>query len=186
MELEELRRQWQHATIKADSEVDSRQTFRAAARRRADGALGHLARQYRAQAIVSLILPILAPVLVGDFHFPLWLAVLYALYGFGMMVVNFAFSRYLAGLNIIAQPVVTALAISASILRRQRNITLVSLSFAVVLIALLLWHFHSTDNIWLLAGAWTGLVAGSAIGFTKIHRKTILARKIQSELKSAI
>lgn len=186
MELEELRRQWKHATVKADSEVDSHQTFRAAARRRADGALGRLVRQYRAQAIISLILPIFAPVLVADFHFPTWLAILYALYGLVMMLVNFTFSRYLAGLNIISQPVVTALSISASILRRQRNITFASLSFAVVLIALLLWHFHSTGNIWLLAGAWTGLVAGGVIGFTKIHRKTILARKIQSELKSAI
>lgn len=186
MELEEIRRQWKRTRVVADGHTDYRRAMETAARSRAKGALGKLARQYRLQALFALALPVLSPLLVSDFRFPLWLATLYALYGIVMAAVNMLFYRHLSGLDIMSQPVVTALSISADILRRQRNIILGSLTCALVLIGLLLWQFHSIGNTWLLVGAWAGTAVGAAVGIVKVMNKTRLARQIRNELKSTI
>lgn len=157
-----------------------------AAYSRAATAKQKLARHYYMVMAGALLLPLLSCLLVTILFLPVWVAILYALFGFVMALLNGLFARYLSRCDMMSQPIVTALSLSERIIHWQNNIFLFGFCSGLTLICLLLYYVYAVSDTDILAGALSGLLIGVIIGVRKYRRQRRLARQIRTELRAVL
>lgn len=186
-DFEELKKAWQHTPVNIGAlGADPVGRFAATGLGRASSSQQKLARHYLRSFIFSLLAPLFAPALVCVLGLPLWVAILYAVFGIAMAVVNFRFRRFILHYDFLSQPIVSALSSAILIARRQRIIRSISLTVATMLCLTIAATMLNVGQDAGLAGMCAGLVLGGIIAIQKVRNTNDLVRSIQTELRSVL
>ncbi|MBD5220463.1 MAG: hypothetical protein HDS72_09590 [Bacteroidales bacterium] len=179
MELDNLKNAWQNLNVRVDRlEEENRRTTEALSRNRAKSAQMRLADSYKRTAVLGFALPAIAPMCVRVLHMPVWVGVMYALFGLIMGALVLRAYWVTKHTNFMSLSVVDALR-QAIRLRRRQNITTTT---GIVLGCVLIGVFYS----YLKVGVWgffIGLAVGLAIGIRKQLRQRELIREIEDALR---
>lgn len=180
-----MRRAWQSAQI--DNErlaAENRRLAYQLASGRVNSSLRRLRNEYIAVTAIAVILPFLAPTLVYVLGMPVWCAVVYALFGVVMVIVNGAFARWLDSLDLMSMSVRQALGCTDTLLSRQRTVRYIGIVGGCVVIGSIAFCAADFADGYILVGFGVGLIIGLIIGYIKhLHMKR-LARSIRDELAS--
>lgn len=186
MDIEELKQAWQRTQLRLDTlDADNRRIAHQLAAGRATTAQQWLVRYYRRSFVFSLFLPVLSIVLY-EVGYPAWMAAIYALFGFVMAAVNISFSRYIAAVDYMSLPMVTALSEAIKIRRRQQTIRTCSFAGALGVCMSIFFCMMDMGNSYVLEGGAIGLVVGVVVGILKHRRVNSYVRAMESELRSML
>lgn len=187
MDFEELKQNWNKACINNELlKADNLRLARELATGRAQTARDKLASYYRRSSVCAILLPSLAPALVIILDLPVWLAVLYAVFGIVMGVVNYCFARYIKNCDYTSVPTVEALSIAIKIARYQRYIRSVGIFVGCILVATMFYFAIDRDDYSMVTAFIFGLVGGLIFGTIKYIRMSALVRRMKAELQSLV
>ncbi len=187
MDVDNLKDIWKELDNRLERlESDNARMARELVAGRATTAQRELARSYRITALVGLLLPIGAPLLVSMLDIPVWFAVLYGLFGILATVANYMFSRYVVSRNYMSMPMLDALTHALRIRRWRMRLYFVSLTLGLLVIVGLMYELNLTQSIPAIYGAVVGLVLGIIIGIRKFLHQSAMTRKIIDELRSGL
>ncbi len=183
-ELDILKKQWQQVKIENDKLTEANDRL---ARRLADGQVStiqdKLVRSHARLQYVGLLLPLLAILIYYQLQMPLWVAVLYALFGVVMSVLNILFVNYIKEEQLVTLPVADALRRAAVIKDRQTKLLMCGIVGGVVVLAVFFFFILDVDDSGAtLLGAILGLGVGLAISIPKCLRERRMARKLYDSL----
>ena len=185
-DIDRLRSQWKNMDLTSE-ELDrhAREVADALARNRTVGARQKLCRRLKRIGICCCLGPLW---LWLDKGLPLswWFQVAYVVFFGVMAVLHYIQYRSLGRIDLIGADVVTALkGVYRFRLLRRRSILLGYL----LAIPLLVWLFtiiYATGHGPFIAGAWSGLVVGLAIGLYQEFRLRQLLRQMRVSLESML
>lgn len=179
MELENLKSAWQNLNLRVDRlEEENRRTTEALCRDRAKSAQMKLAESYKRTSYLGLSLPFLSPLCVKILLLPVWVGVIYAVFGLlmaALLLRSYWVTRYT---NFISLPVVDALRDAIKLRRRQNVVTIIGIVLGCVLIAA--FYAYLEVGVW---GFFVGLGLGLIIGVRKQLRQRELIREIEDSLR---
>lgn len=186
MDIEELRQNWQRAKIKCETlEAENRRLARELATGRATTVRDRLSRHYLRSALSALvILPLFSPLLVHVLNFPLWAAILYAVFGIIIGIINLWFSQYIKHSDYTSVSIIESLAKAEKIARYQRNIEIFAIVFCLVVLITMFSIMIDINERDVLLGFFIGLAIGIVIAIKKYLYMHSLTRQMQQELKS--
>ncbi len=185
MELEELKNKWQSLSIKVEHlEATNRRLAKELCSRRASGVQHRLARSYRWMSMWGLLCVLFAPALYCVIHLPLWLAVIYGLFGLVMAGAYMYFSSYINRCNYISLPMVEAVEHALRIRQLQRQLLLFGICCGLVVIVPFMTLVYQMDSHAAFYGACIGGIVGGIIGIVKEVRFFRMSRQLLAELRS--
>ncbi|MDE6276584.1 MAG: hypothetical protein K2M06_00570 [Muribaculaceae bacterium] len=187
--LERLRASWKNTTIVGTqlNEAAAR-VEREAAGRRSMGIAHKMAKDYmRLLWIAGLVVCLSVPLrLVGA---PLWICVVYGVFGLVMGCIYYSFARYIRKIDFMSLPVVEALEQAVRIRMLQRRILVAGIVLGLVVVIPLLMFFYELDlngsgrsTFW---GGVAGGVIGGIIGFCKQLHFFRSSRKLLKTIEEA-
>ncbi len=186
MNIDDLRTQWNSLSVRVDRlEQENRRLAAELATGRATTAQQRLSSRYIKHGLMGLLLPLLAPMIVYVLEMPVWVAVLYAIFGLICMTTDFAFSQYIKRTNFAVMPVVVSLENMLNIKKRQRQIQLVFIILGLLFLGLAFFPAMA-DRPPLLIGGLVGLVFGLFIGLREYRQKVKLINEVLSQLRESI
>lgn len=184
MDLDELKNKWQSINIRTEAlEQDTKRLASNLASGRVTNAKAELVKYYHSSGIYGLCLPALAPMIVIILQFPIWIAIVYALMGVVMTILNFRFAHYISKYDFINQPVVTAMAATMRLRSRQRKIRLVGIVLGLIVLSSMASEMFGPDDDMLIIGMLCGLAIGIPIAVYKDRRAMRLSKRMQEELR---
>lgn len=186
MTLEELKVQWNQLSVRVDRlEEENRRLASELATGRATSAQQRLASHYTKHALIGLLLPLLAPMLVFVLDMPMWVAVLYGLLGLLCMAADLIFARYIRRSNFAILPVVNSLENMLKAKKYQRRMQIV---FIIIGGFFMGGAFFPAleDEPSVMIGALIGLIIGICCGLTLYFKKVRLINEILKELKESV
>lgn len=184
MDLEELKNTWQNLNIRVSQlEEDNRRTANALSAGRAQSAQAALAKMYKVSGCAGLLLPGFAPMIVKILGLPLWVAVIYAVFGVLMSILSFCFSAYIMRTDVINCPVVQAMKHVVAIRKYQGRIRIMGIFLGSAVLLSMLAVMLRESEIGLIIGFVGGLIIGLPVAIFKIRRQIRLTRQIQSALE---
>lgn len=184
MDLDELKNKWQSINIRTEAlEQDTKRLASNLASGRVTNATTELVKYYRSSGIYGLCLPALAPMIVIILQFPIWIAIIYALMGIIMTILNFRFANDISKFDFINQPVVTAMAATMRLRSRQRKIRLTGIVLGLVVLSSMVSEMLGPDDEMLIIGMLCGLAIGVPTAVYKDRRAMKLSKHIQEELR---
>lgn len=186
MTLEELKVQWNQLSVRVDRlEEENRRLASELATGRATSAQQRLASHYTKHALIGLLLPLLAPMLVFVLDMPLWVAVLYGLLGLLCMAADLIFARYIRRSNFAILPVVNSLENMLKAKKYQRRMQIVFIIIGGIFLGGAFFPALE-DEPSVMIGALIGLIIGICCGLTLYFKKVRLINEILKELKESV
>ncbi len=183
MDLEGLKDKWQRIAVKTDALEDgNRRLAQELASGRIRTAQRSLVDFYIKAGIIGLCVVALSPMIVTVLEFPIWVAVVYGVFGLIMSILNFCFSRRIARTSYISLPVVEALSLAVALRKKQKQLRAIGISFGLVVLLSLAVPAFDVSNDAVYIGFLSGLAIGIPLAIVKNRRATRLARKLQEEL----
>lgn len=183
MNIEELQNTWKQLDRRIlYLESESLASARKVARRNASGTLRQLSRTYYMKAPMGYCMLLLAPVLTLVLDMPVWVAVVYAVFGVFAGTGCLMFGRHIARANFLSMPVAEAVQHIETVVRYRRMLLCVNVSLGLALVVLLLVSLADTKFAPALWGGAAGAVLGGVIGFLNIRRQGRLIKSIQRDL----
>lgn len=184
MELEELKNKWQHLSVRTDVlENDNRRLASELAKGRIQTAQRSLVDFYVKMGWAGMLVVALAPMIYVSLEFPLWVAIVYGLFGLLMSVLNFRFSRRIARTDYFSMPVVSALSLVVDLRKKQKQLRALGLLLCLIVLGSLGWSALDVSNESIYIGFIAGLALGIPLAIIKMRRAVRLARKLQEELE---
>jgi cation transport ATPase len=185
MDLEQFKSQWQSVNIKVDrlSEANRELTQKLASQH-AVSLKQKLAKKYNRIAIVGLCLPLLSFVLYYELNMPVWLCIVYAIFGLVAAYMNYNLAKFILHTDYISMPIAEAIKHAVKIRRRQRK----TMMFLLFLALLVLWALFAqvyTIAPELMIACYIGLGIGVIIDIILSTKSFRLSKKILSELEDA-
>lgn len=185
LDLDEFKEKWKTVNLRLDKLEENNERLAARlATSRATTAQQKLARTYFLTGIVAFLLPVMSPSLVSVLDLPVWVAVVYAVFGVVMGIANICISKYISRCDYLSMPVVEALRHAVKIQQIQRTGRLAAIIVSVLIISLLGFHLLSHEDPYITVSFVIGLVTGLALGIVKCLKMLRLAKQIQQELRS--
>lgn len=186
MTLEELKVQWNQLSVRVDRlEEENRRLASELATGRATSAQQRLASHYTKHALIGLLLPLLAPMLVFVLDMPMWVAVLYGLLGLLCMAADLIFARYIRRSNFAILPVVNSLENMLKAKKYQRRMQIVFIIIGGIFLGGAFFPALE-DEPSVMIGALIGLIIGICCGLTLYFKKVRLINEILKELKESV
>ncbi len=188
MDLDSLKNTWRDFSV-PDSRLENEtaEIARKLSRGKAESSQKRLADSYVVVALMGLCVAAMSPMVFTILELPLWVAVLYGIFGLTMAVIDFWFSRKVRRENYLSLPVVTALSRVVEIRKLQRQLRMVSLSFGAVVVGSLMWEAYvENGNLPMLLGMLLGIAIGVPIGIVKWRQLVRLAKEMQDEIRDAL
>ena len=186
MTLEELKVQWNQLSVRVDRlEEENRRLASELATGRATSAQQRLASHYTKHALIGLLLPLLAPMLVFVLDMPLWVAVLYGLLGLLCMAADLIFARYIRRSNFAILPVVNSLENMLKAKKYQRRMQIVFIIIGGIFLGGAFFPALEEEPS-VMIGALIGLIIGICCGLTLYFKKVRLINEILKELKESV
>lgn len=192
MDINDLKQSWQQMGARLDRlENEQKLLERRLAGSELKSSAEKLADKYRIDAVLGWILPILAPAIVIVLKFSMLTAILYAVFGVIISMLNIILYRYSRrGLD-FSLPVVDTLRNALQLKKLNRLVFFSGIVMACALIGLfgadlmeLSRGDASYDTDGVLLGMAIGFVVGLPIGIRKTRTQTRLIRRIVDELSS--
>lgn len=186
MTLEELKAQWNQLSVRVDQlEQENRRLAGKLATGRATTAQQRLANHYFRHGLSGLILPLISPLIVMVLDMPLWIAVVYALFGIVCMVADIFFACYVRRSNFAVMPVVESLENMLIVKKKQRRLMITFVIMGGIFLGFVFFP-ALRDEPTVLVGAFIGLIVGLCIGIALYLRKVKLINEILKELRESI
>lgn len=183
-DLEEYKKYWKAAKVNPDAlEADNRAMARRLATGKAMSAKQSLARHYLFSFIVSLFLPLLAPVL-NAIGFPAWIAIVYGAFGIIMAALSGWFYLELRHTDYYSMPTVAAMKNVLKLSRHSTILGVISFTMASTICALMLWASLDDNENDIFYGLIIGLAIGIVIGIFRIRSKRKHLKTLRDELSS--
>lgn len=183
-DLEEYKKSWKHARLDTSSlEADNRAMARRLATGKAMTTKQSLGRHYLFSFIVSLMLPVLSPVLV-IIGFPMWVAVIYGIFGIIMAVMSGSFYIYIRHIDYYSLPTVEALKNVLALSKWTTVMSISGFSMAFAVCCSMLWASLEGMHDQIFYGLVFGLVIGAMIGYLRFRNRNRLVKKLRYELQS--
>ncbi len=183
-DLEEYRKSWKHAKFDTTTlDADNRAMARRLATGKAMTTKQSLGRHYLFSFVVSLMLPVLAPMLI-IIGFPIWVAVIYGIFGIIMAVLSGSFYTYIRHMDFYSLPTVEALKNAMTLSKRTALTNIAGFSMAFAVCCSMLWASLDGMHDQIFYGLVLGLVAGAPIGYLRFRNRNRLVKKLRDELKS--
>jgi Na+/melibiose symporter-like transporter len=187
MDLEQLKAQWKSVDFATDNmDETNRELTRQIAVNHASSVRQRLAKIHKHTAIVGFMLPVLAPLLYLVFNMPMWISLLYAVFGLLMSGLNLAFVRYVLGCDYTSLPIVEACAHAVKVDAWRRWLLVIGWVGMIVVIVPLLTVIYQAEGSDVFVGGIVGLVIGLAIALPRCYRSYKLTKELNEILKSAV
>lgn len=187
MDIDNLKSAWQSLSIQSpDTAFDSRAIGRRMAKVNPEGTQRRLADFYIKSGIFSLCVLALAPMIYTMIDFPLWVAVVYGLFGLILAILNFSFSRYVMKYDYISAPVVTSLSRVIELRKRQRCLRIFGIVCGIGVLGSLFAYAVAPDNEPILYGMLFGLAIGLPAGIVRWRKELEITRRMQREVRSLL
>lgn len=181
--LEELRESWRK--LSADSEeLDkaNKMLSEQLSRKKAVTIQDELSGRLRRISRIGAVFPLLAFVMFYQLDIPLWLCVMYTVFGLVMGALNRILGDYVSAVRLVDLPVADALRRATYIKVRQQQLRALGVTTALMVVGLLMTELLSTGNDAMVLGAAAGLAGGLAIGIPRCIKNARLARRLVESL----
>lgn len=140
------------------------------------------ARRIRNISFLGLFLPVLAPTLYYMFSFPLWMSVVYSLYGIVRFVIGYMLYRYINACSLATMPVIQAVTRVAKIRIYYIRVRILCLLLGLPIIVMLMVLFYDMGEISITIGAVVGLIVGLILGLSRMLKDLSYTRRILAAL----
>lgn len=181
--LEKLKDIWNKAKIDNDL---LQQTNRELSEKLATAKAGTLqdtfARRIRNISFICFLLPVLAPTLYFILPFPLWVSIIYSLYGIVCFVIGYKLYRYINACSLATMPVIQAVTRAAKIRIYYIRVRIVCLLLGLPIIVMLMVLFYDMGEVSIMIGAIIGLVVGLILGVSRLLKDLSYTRRILAAL----
>lgn len=181
--LEQLRADWQRVRLDAEGlEATNRILSERLARKKTLTIQDELSARLRRISWVGLAFPPLAFVMFHQLELPLWLCVVYTVFGLVMATLNRILGDYVSSVRLVELPVAEALRRATYIKVRQQQLRALGVAAGLTVVGLLMMELLETANDAVVLGAVAGLVFGLAIGIPRCIKNARLARRLIDSL----
>lgn len=182
--IEQLKQQWQRLAIRTDAlEEANRKLVSRLAHQRVESLQDLLYHRIKRFVLFGLVLPVLSPTLVLCVEQPVWVAVLYAVFGVLMSCIYARFARYIKEKQISDLPVVEAVERASKFKMKLINARIIGIIGGVIVIASFALTLPEADKVSLLIAAGVGLVIGLAISIPRAINTARLVKRIAAALE---
>lgn len=183
MDLEKLKNTWKQLDGRiARLEAETLATAQRVVSEKVMGSQQRLVRSLRTNALLGLTMPFLGVLMLKVLICPVWIAVVYGLFGIVMAAIGFSFAGYIRKVDFLGIPVVEALAMADRIARMRRDILILSVSMGIVVVGLLMYACYLTGIIESIWGCVAGVIIGGIAGIIKLRHQNSLIRSIKANL----
>ena len=174
--LDDLKKQWQEMSAKLDKLDDAnKQLSEQLSKSHVATYQETLSRRIRLTSIVGFLLPLLSFVLYFEIHLPLWICILYAVYGLLMGAVWLWYSYFVGHVSLLSLPLKEAYQRAIKIKERQTQLRILGVVSGVIVLFLL--GYYIDPGLWIafLIGAVLGLIVAiiKAISAARLARKMV-------------
>ncbi len=188
MDLDSLKSSWHNFSVSPEKvDAETREVTSRIARGKVENSQARLVVFYQKAAIFALCVMALSPNITLILHSPVWVAVVYGLYGLAMAIIDFWFARKIKRCNLMSMPVVTALAAVVNIRRLQRQLRAVGMVLGFPVVGILMCYGWSDDDGHsVFLGMIAGFIVGMFIGLRKWRQARKLSQSMQEEIREAL
>lgn len=185
--LDILKQQWQQLSARTAALEDANRKLAAElAHSKVTPLQEKLAARISRMGWVSLIMPLLAPLLYYELYMPWWVALLYAVFGLLMSVVNFWLGEYVRERPLAELPVADAIRRASRIKLHQIRQEVIGLSLCFALITTMAICLpDGPEREPMIIGGAVGFVIGMAIGIHRFLANLRLSRQLLASLADA-
>lgn len=187
MDLDSLKSSWRNFSI-SDEKIDAetREATRRIARGKVETSQQRLVAFYQKASIFALCVTALSPNLYYILGCPVWVSVIYGLYGIVMAIVDFWFSEKIRKCNLLSMPVVTALSVIINLRKLQKQLRALGMILGFPVVGIIIgyaWYLSISD---VLPGMFAGAIVGAIIGIRKWRQARKLSKSMQEEIREAL
>ncbi len=181
--LEQLKDIWNRTKVDNDRlRQANRQLSEKLAKEKAGSLQDAYARRVRNYSIFALMLPFISPMLCTMLNMPVWVAVVYSLFGVFCSAVNLWLYRYVKACPLVSLPVLQAVTRATKIRYYQIRTRIACIIIGLPIIVILLAMLYNSGDAILIISAFVGLAIGLAIGISKLLTDLSYTRRILAAL----
>lgn len=183
-DLDFIKQQWQQLSVKVDNLEQANQRLSdQLARTNAKSFQERLAGRVKRISWAGLLLPVLAPMLYFSLQMPVWICVVYAIYGIFMCILNRRLSTFILSKNLLEISATEALQHATAVRLYQKNLRILSAILAILLLFGMYYMLPVTEHhTFILMGGLVGLVLGLAFAIPRCITNARLARRMAQSL----
>lgn len=182
-DIEQLKDIWNRTKVDNDRlRQANRQLSEQLATAKAGSLQDAFARRVRNYSIIALLLPLIAPMLYYVLSMPLWVSVVYSLFGVICFAINFWLFRYIKAYRLASMPVLQAVTRATKIRYYQIRTRIACIVLGLPVIVILLALLYDSGDAAIIISAFVGLVIGLAIGITKLMTDLSYTRRMLAAL----
>lgn len=183
-DLDFIKQQWQQLSVKVDNLEQANQRLSdQLARTNAKSFQERLAGRVKRISWAGLLLPVLAPMLYFSLQMPVWICVVYAIYGIFMCILNRRLSAFILSKNLLEISATEALQHATAVRLYQKNLRILSAILAILLLFGMYYMLPVTEHhTFILMGGLVGLVLGLAFAIPRCITNARLARRMAQSL----
>ncbi len=180
--LDNLKQQWQQMEVRIDQLADAnRRLSEQLAKEKTKTIQTQLTDRISHLSWCGLILVGLAPIMYYELALPLWVCVLYALFGLAETIIQQNFASYIRDESLIEMPVAQAVCRAAKIKIRMQRSAAVGYVFAIMLIAAIAFSYPNiADRNAAFIGGAIGLALGSIFGLRRLRNNLRIANRLNN------